>query len=66
MKGVLKSSGLLRDGVAGLVGDLEYLKPLSAESEHFGHKWHAFELAMLIESAEYLPLAPHFDPVAHF
>lgn len=66
MNGVIKSASLLGNGIAGLVGDLEYLKPPSAESEHFGHEWHAIELAMLIESTEYLLLAPHFDPVAHF
>jgi|ERR1700733_11262825 hypothetical protein len=50
--------------IAGLVGALGNLKPLTARFEHLRHERHSVETTIPVEGREDLFLAANLDPIA--
>ena len=54
-----------KDSVAGFMRPFVHLEPLAAEREHLGHERHAVYASILVQRAQNIFLAAHFDPVSH-
>lgn len=52
-----------KNGVAGLVGSLEYAKTLAAIRKHFRHERHPVRSAFVIQESQNFVPALHLDPV---